>query len=189
MEPDNVTKEIKIAAKQALEHGKQDGMTSARGMLNDIPQAKQDKLQTWPCTLLRNWEALENIIALQTNFEAEEESRGWFEWTSWRTRKAPQNMNYRIHHCIYTWSTLCRSRRLGWIGRCQLLFIDDEVVHEDIINQLPDDRTEHHDMVDGDIEKANIEARVSIHIWIFSVLGDTRQSTSCLLNRYGSSIN
>ena len=116
-------------------------------------------LQTWPCTLLqRIREALENIIALQTNFEAPEESRA-DDLSELREElaKAPSKEHWDIKNSITAYTREALFAEVGDLDRMvdvNLLFID-EVVHEDIINQLPDDRTEHHDMVDGDIEESD----------------------------------
>ena len=152
-------KEIKIAAKQALETWEARWNDICSWDSNDIPQAKQDEfadLAMHSSAEIR--EALENIIALQTNFEAPEESRAddLSELREELASSLKETLNYRNSITAYTREALfAEVGDLDELVDVNLLFIDDEVVHEDIINQLPDDRTEHHDMVDGDIEESD----------------------------------
>lgn len=152
-------KEIKIAAKQALEtwETRWSEISSWGGI--DIPQAKQDDfadLAMHSSAELR--EALESIIALQTDFEVPEESRAddLSELREDLAGALKETLNYRNSITAYTREALfAEVGDLDELVDVNLLFIDDEVVDDDIINQIPDEMSESSDFDDDDLEESD----------------------------------
>ena len=147
-------KEIKIAAKQALEtwETRWNEISSWDG--NDIPQAKQDDFADLAMhSSAEIKEALEGIIALQTDFETPEESRAddLSELREDLAGALKETLNYRNSITTYTREALfAEVGDLDELVDVNLLFIDDEVVDDDIINQIPDEMSESNDLEESD---------------------------------------
>lgn len=151
-------KEIKIAAKQALETWETRWDEISSWDSNDIPQAKQDDfadLAMHSSAEIR--EALESIIALQTDFELPEESRA-DDLTELREELAgalKETLNYRNSITAYTREALfAEVGDLDELVDVNLLFVDDEVVDDDILNQIPDEGSENSEFDEDTLEES-----------------------------------